>query len=64
MNQFSPSSFLIINYLPFMYETRKLSAVLVIVHRAAVSTTLRQMGKFSFSEDSLLRDVTRSLILL
>ena len=59
----SPSRFQFSNYLAFLFRNRKLSASSIKAHRAAISTTIRQLGGRSFSDDPLLRDVTRGVAL-
>jgi hypothetical protein len=51
------------NFLAFLGQTLKLSVASVRCHRAAISTTIKQAGGPSFSEDQLLRDVTKALAL-
>ena len=55
----SPSPVDLANYLAYLSLERKLSASAVKGHRAAVSTTLRQLGSPSFSDDPLLKDVVK-----
>jgi integrase len=51
------------NFLAFLGQTLKLSVSSVRCHRAAISTTIKQAGGPSFSEDQLLKDVTKALAL-
>ena len=59
-----PSRVEFANFLVFLAQSLGLSSSSVRVCRAAVSTTLRQMGRHNtFSDDSFLSDVTRALSL-
>ena len=51
------------NYLSHLFKECNLSASTVKVHRAAVSSTLRQLGGPSFSDEPLLSAVVRSAVL-
>ena len=51
------------NYLAFLSSSKGLSASTVKTHRAAISTTIRQSGGPSFSDDQLLHNVVRALSL-
>ena len=55
----SPSQVQLANYLASLSKVKKLSASAVKGHRAAISTTLKQLGRRSFSEDPLLKDVMK-----
>ena len=55
----SPSQVQLANYLAFLSKVKKLSASAVKGHRSAISTTLKQLGRRSFSEDPLLRDIMK-----
>ena len=55
----SPSQVQLANYLAFLSKIKKLSASAVKGHRSAISTTLKQLGRRSFSEDPLLRDIMK-----
>ena len=59
----SPSHVDLANYLAYLSKVRRLSASAVKGHRAAISTTLRQMGLPSFSDDPLLKDVVKGVAL-
>ena len=59
----SPSHVDLANYLAYLTKVRRLSASAVKGHRAAISTTLRQMGLPSFSDDPLLKDVVKGVAL-
>ena len=48
------------NYLAFLSTERKLASSTVKTHRSAISTTIRQLGGPSFSDDPLLHDVVRA----
>ena len=54
-----PSQLQLANYLAFLADVRKLSAASIRCHRAAIGTTIRQLGGRSFSDDPLLRDIVR-----
>ena len=55
----SPSELDLGNFLAHLSQDCGLSASSLRVYRAAVSTTLRQLGSLTFSDSSLLRDVIR-----
>ena len=55
----SPSELDLANFLAHLSQDCRLSASSVRVYRAAISTTLRQLGSHTFSDSSLLRDVIR-----
>ena len=57
----APSSIKLSEYLCFLFRVKKLSPSSVKGHKAAISTTIRQMGGPSFSEDPLLRDVIKGM---
>ena len=57
----SPSQIQFANFLAHLHSDLSLSASSIKVHRAAVSTTLRQLGHSSFSDDPLLRDVVQGV---
>ena len=59
----SPSQVELANYLAFLSLKKKLSASTVKGHRASICTTLRQMGRSSFSEDPLLKDLVKGMLL-
>jgi len=63
VNATSPSRMDFANFLAFLGQTLKLSVASVRCHRAAISTTIKQAGGPSFSEDQLLKDVTKALAL-
>ena len=56
-NPLKPLSIHLANYLSHLFKERNLSASTVKVHRAAVSSTLRQLGGPSFSDEPLLSAV-------
>ena len=58
-----PTSVQLANFLAHLSSNLYLSALSVKVYRAAVCSTLRQMGGLSFSDDPLLRDVVRRVSL-
>eukprot|EP00745_Piridium_sociabile_P014347 TRINITY_DN2118_c0_g1_i2.p1 TRINITY_DN2118_c0_g1~~TRINITY_DN2118_c0_g1_i2.p1 ORF type:complete len:1001 (-),score=88.55 TRINITY_DN2118_c0_g1_i2:57-3059(-) len=58
-----PSSLELANFLAHLSSEKNLSASSVRGHRAAVCTTIRQLGGRSFSDDPLLRDVVRGISL-
>ena len=53
----------IANFLGYLSNTLKLSTSSIKVHRAAICSSLRQLGSASYSEDPVLRDVIRALTL-
>ena len=59
----SPSHIQLANYLAYLAKSKGLSASAVKGHRSAIATTLKQLGRRSFSEDPLLRDVLRGVSL-
>ena len=59
----SPSHIQLANYLAYLAKSKGLSASAVKGHRSAIATTLKQLGRRSFSEDPLLRDVIRGVSL-
>ena len=59
----SPSHIDLANYLAYLTKVKRLSASAVKGHRAAINTTLRQMGLPSFSDDPLLKDVVKGVAL-
>lgn len=59
----SPSHIQLANYLAHLAKSKGLSASAVRGHRSAIATTLKQLGRRSFSEDPLLRDVIRGVSL-
>ena len=63
VNPHNPLPVQFANYLSYLFKVRKLSASTVKVHRAAISSTMRQLGGPSFSEEPLLSAVVRSAIL-
>ena len=63
INPVSPPKMKIANFLAYLGNTLKLSTSSVKVHRAAICSSLRQLGHTSYSEVPLLRDVIRSLAL-
>ena len=62
-NPLQPLPIQLANYLSYLFKECNLAASTVKVHRAAVSSTLRQLGGPSFSDDPLLSAVVRSAIL-
>ena len=59
INALQPLEMDIANYLASLSAIRSLSASSISTHRAAISSTLRQLGGPSFSEAPLLRSVIR-----
>ena len=59
INPLSPSSMEFSNFLSYLSKELGLSASSLRTHRAAVSSTILQLGGPSFSEDPLLRSVVR-----
>ena len=59
----SPSQVKLANYLAFLSKKKKLSASTVKGHRASICTTLRQLGRTSFSDDPLLKDLVKGMLL-
>ena len=57
----SPSSVELSTYLGHLFKDRHLSPSSVRCHKSAVSTTIRQLGGPSFSDDPLLRDVIKGM---
>ena len=55
----NPSEVQLANFLAYLSHDCKLSASSVRVYRAAICTTLRQLGSKSFPGSSLLRDLVR-----
>ena len=60
----SPSSVEFGNFLSYLFNHLGKSVSTVRVHRAAISSTIRQLGGPSFSEDPLIRDAIRGAALL
>ncbi|KAL8597793.1 hypothetical protein ACOMHN_004908 [Nucella lapillus] len=58
---FSPSRTHLVNFLGHLSMSRSLSSSSVRGYRAAICTTLRQIGGPDFSEDPLLRDLLRGI---
>ncbi|KAL8569518.1 hypothetical protein ACOMHN_002065 [Nucella lapillus] len=58
---FSPSRTHLVNFLGHLSTSRNLSSSSVQGYRAAICTTLRQIGGPDFSEDPLLRDLLRGI---
>lgn len=58
-----PSSSEVANFLAWLSSDMNLAASTIKGYRSAISTTLRQLGSPGFSEDQLLRDVTRAISL-
>ncbi|KAL8579157.1 hypothetical protein ACOMHN_010741 [Nucella lapillus] len=58
---FSPSRTHLVNLLGHLSTSRSLSSSSVRGYRAAICTTLRQIGGPDFSEDPLLRDLLRGI---
>ena len=56
----NPSRIQVANFLAYLSTDLSLSASSIKVHRAAICTTLRQLGGPSLSDDPLLRDLVRS----
>ena len=54
-----PSEVDLANFLAYLSQEHNLSPSSLRVYRAAISTTLRQLGAPSFSDNALLRDVIR-----
>ena len=59
INPHGPSSIDIANFLGFLLNEKGLSPSSLSAHRAAISSTIRQMGGQSHSDSALLRDVIR-----
>ncbi|KAL8590051.1 hypothetical protein ACOMHN_034282 [Nucella lapillus] len=59
---FSPSRTHLVNFLGHLSTSRSLSSSSVRGYRAAICTTLRQIGGPDFSEDPLLRDLLRGIL--
>ena len=55
----SPSSIEFGNFLSYLFERLGKSVSTVRVHRSAISSTIRQLGGPSFSDDPLIRDTLR-----
>ena len=56
-----PSEIELANFLAYLFHDCKLSASSVRVYRAAICTTLRQLGSESFPNSPLLRDLIRGV---
>ena len=63
INPQNPLSIDFANYLSFLFKVCKLAASTVKVHRAAISSTIRQLGGPSFSDEPLLSAVVKSAVL-
>ena len=63
MEPHNPSSIQFANFLAHLSSNLSLSASSVKVHRAAISTTLKQIGGPSFSEDPLLGNIVQAAAL-
>ena len=59
VNIITPSSMEFSNFLSYLSKEKGLSASSLRTHRAAISSTIQQLGGPSFSEDPLLRGVIR-----
>ena len=59
-----PSSIEFANFLSYLFEHLGKSVSTVRVHRSAISSTIRQLGGPSFSEDPLIRDALRGASLI
>ena len=60
----SPSSVEFANFLSYVFEHLGKSVSTVRVHRSAISSTIRQLGGPSFSDDPLIRDAIRGASLI
>ena len=64
MDHSSPSSVEFANFLSYVFTRLGKSVSTVRVHRAAISSTIRQLGGPSFSDDPLIRDAIRGASLI
>ena len=64
VNPVTPTSMDISNFLSYLSKEKGLSASSLRTHRAAISSTIQQLGGPSFSDDPLLRGVIRGASIL
>ena len=63
VNPCNPLPIQFANYLSHLFKVRNLAALTVKVHRAAISSTMRQIGGPSFADEPLLNAVVKSAAL-